>query len=134
MSPATGGWLLHTYTLGVPRLCWRAFLIGIQFLCLFWRTIDEQKGGKTLIIERKRNFFKNVCHCDKHFEQDSGSPVGAMINPIFYYTYLTGGMNRLNSLYDEKSSWRGGPFALRSLPAITDCLIQLKGGSHPSHR
>ena len=68
------------------------------------------------------------------FEEDSGSPVGAMINPIFYYTYLTGGMNRLNSLYDEKSSWRGGPFSLRSLPAITDCLIQLKGGSHPSHR
>ena len=58
------------------------------------------------------------------FEQDSGSPVGAMINL----------MNRLKSLYDEKSSWRGGPFALRSLPAITDCLIQLKGGSHPSHR
>ena len=93
MSPATGGWLLHTYTLGVPRLCWRAFLIGIQFLRLFLRTIDEQRDGKTLIIERKRNFFKNVCHDDKHFEQDSGSPVGAMINL----------MNRLKSLYDEKA-------------------------------
>ena len=40
-------------------------------------------------------------------------------------------MNRLNSLYDEKSSWRGGPFALRSLPAITDCLMVLL---HPHER